>query len=118
MGMPRACSVRQCLAGAAAHLYSSAVSLYGSRLEDLPSLVTMVHSAAPRIAQCWADRVGLDLPHSRDGGESARAQHRESVNGARHAQRVTCGRGEGAAREARSTQTCRDAKIIDRPSRS
>ena len=54
---------------------------------------------ALRPASPSADRVGLDLPHSRDGGESARAQHRESVSGARHAQRVTCGRGEGAAIE-------------------
>ena len=44
LDMPRACSVRQWLRGAAAHLFSAAVSVGGSRVEDLGH-------------HCWSEAV-------------------------------------------------------------
>ena len=53
MGMPRACSVRRWLGGAAAHLFSASVNVGGSQVEKLGR---HCRSEAVRgLVACWSD---------------------------------------------------------------
>ena len=61
VGMLRAGSVRQCFGGAAAHLFSSVISVGGSLVEDLGR-----HSwseAVRGLVACWADIFLLQSGH-------------------------------------------------------
>ena len=72
VGMPRACSVRQCLGGAAAHLFSSVISVGGSLVEDLGR-----HSwleAARGLPACWTDILSNQpKTHKRECPQSEQA---------------------------------------------
>ena len=53
VGMPRACSVRRWLGGAAAHLFSASVNVGGSQVEKLGR---HCRSEAVRgLVACWSD---------------------------------------------------------------
>ena len=61
LGMPCACSVRRWLGGAAAHLISAAVSVGGSRVEDLGHHCWS--EAVRGLVACWADIFLLQSGH-------------------------------------------------------
>ena len=66
LGMPRACSVRRWLGGAAAHLLSAAVSVGGSRVEKLGR-------------HCWSEAARGLMACQTDFLEAANCGHREGI---------------------------------------
>jgi hypothetical protein len=65
LGMPRACSVRRWLGGAAAHLLSAAVSVGGSRVEKLGRHCWS--EAARGLMACQTDFLQLQPVHTAPG---------------------------------------------------